>query len=129
MDIATGTTRKQAVVQRPQSYAGVDGYVRVGDLLYLSVGDNRTIVYSATTGLELRQIFGTVVVADMRCEVVCSVNRRGEATVYDHSGAEMQHLELGSPVRFASFVEGGKKLIVLTADQRVRTFEIRSVGR
>ena len=59
-----GTTRRQVVVEVPKSYAGVDGFNQVGDVLYLSTGDNRTIVYSMVTGKQLRQVFGSVIAVD-----------------------------------------------------------------
>ncbi len=94
-----GSTRAQVVVEVPRTYEGVDGFTRVGDLLYLSTGDNRTIVYSIKDGSQLRQIFGNVVAADPATGAICTTNRRGEAVVLDKAGVELQHLTLGSPLR------------------------------
>jgi hypothetical protein len=121
-----GTPRAQVVVEVPLTYEGVDGFNRVGDLLYLSIGDNRTIVYSLKTGAQLRQLFGYVVAADQPSQTICIANRRDETIVYDQSGAELQHLTLGSPLRFASLREHGTQLLVLTADQHVRRFTINA---
>jgi hypothetical protein len=112
------------VIEVPRTYDGVDGFTRVGDLLYLSTGDNRTIVYSMKNGSQLRQIFGSVVAADPVSGNICTANRRGEALVLDKDGAELQHLTLSSPLRFASLREKGAELVVLTADQRIHRFKI-----
>jgi len=121
---ADGTTRAQVVVEVPLTYEGVNGFNHVGDLLYLSVGDNRTIVYSLKTGAQLRQIFGYVVDVDQASQTICITNRHDETIVLDRTGAELQHLTLGSPLRFASLRDHGTLLLTLTADQRVRRFTI-----
>jgi hypothetical protein len=119
-----GTARAQVVVEVPLTYEGVGGFNRAGDLLYLSTGDNRTIVYSLKTGGQLRQFFGSVVAADTGSEEICSINRRDETIVFDKSGAELLHLSLGSPLRFAELRDHGRQLLVLTADQRIQHFKV-----
>jgi hypothetical protein len=119
-----GAVRAQVVVEVPLTYEGVDGFNRVGDLLYLSTGDNRTIVYSLKTGVQLRQLYGSVVAADTASQIICTYNRRNETTVSDKTGAELLHLTLDSPIRFAELRNHGTQLLVLTADQRVATYTI-----
>ncbi|MBB5315547.1 M48 family metalloprotease [Tunturiibacter empetritectus] len=119
-----GTVRAQVVVQVPLTYEGVDGFSRLGDLLYLSTGDNRIIVYSLKTGVQLRQLYGSVVAADIASQTICTHNRRNETTVSDKTGAELVHLTLDSPLRFAEFRNHGTQLLVLTADQRVTSYTI-----
>jgi WD40 repeat protein len=123
-DPSNGKTRTQVVVEVPVTYPGVDGFTRLGDQLYLSADDNRTIVYSLQTGAQLRQVFGVVVATDIPSERIATINRRDELVVYDRAGVELQHLKLGSPVRFAALKNKGTQLIVLTADQKVRRFNI-----
>ena len=119
-----GKTRAQVVVEVPLTYVGVGGFDRVGDLLYLSTGDRRSIVYSLSSGAQLRQMFGIVVAVDQESESICTQNRRNELTILDKNGAELQHLDLGTPVRYVVIREHGTELFVLTADQRVRRFPI-----
>lgn len=128
VDAATGTVAQKTVVEVPRTYVGVGGASRLGDLLYVQTSDNRTVVYSLTTGRQLRQMFGAVVAADVGSERVCAANRRGEAVIYDRSGNELKHLRLESPLRFASLRNGGKSLVVLTADQRVRQFGVEDAA-
>ena len=119
-----GTARAEVIVEVPLTYEGVDGFIRLGDLLYLSTGDNRIIVYSLKTGVQLRQLYGTVVAADPASQTICITNRRDEAILSDKTGAELLHLTLGSPLRFAELREHGAQLLVLTADQRVRRYTV-----
>ena len=119
-----GTTRAEVVLEVPRSYEGVDGFNRVGDQIYLSVGDNRTLVYSLKTGQQQRQFFGYLVASDAASGLTCTANRRNEALVADAAGKELLHLTLESPIRFAELREHATQLIVLMADQRVRRFTI-----
>jgi WD40 repeat protein len=119
---ADGTTRAETVIEVPRTYESVDEISRVGDLVYLSAADNRTFVYSLKTGSQLRQLFGYVVAADQPSGILCTSNHRDEIFVLDAEGKELEHLHLGSTLRYAAIRDHATQLIVLTADQRVRRF-------
>jgi hypothetical protein len=112
------------VVEVSMAYAGTNGLNRVGELLYASTDDHRTLVYSLTNGQELREMFGTIVAADVGSGRVCLTNREDEVVVSDADGKELAHLHVGSPLRFVGFVEGGAKVVLLGADQVVRMVPI-----
>jgi WD40 repeat protein len=124
IDNLTGKVLQEAVVEVPEEYVGVGGVNRVDDLLYVTSEDNRTAVYSLATAKQLRQLFGHIVAADPASRRICTTNRRDEVVVYDSLGAELSHFNLGSPIRFAEFRQNGAQLILLTADQRLRTMKI-----
>ena len=126
VDRMTGKTVAQMVLELPLNFNGTDGLNRAGDLLYMTSSDNRTVVYSLATGKQLRQIFGHVVAVDPESQRVCTVNRRDEAVVYDSNGKDLAHFRSGSTLRHASFREHGTQLILLTADQTVRTVGVAS---
>jgi len=75
----------------------------VGELLYVTGTDNRTIVYALQTGAKLREFFGYVVAADAETGRVCVANRSGEAAVYDSGGGQLADFYMGDPLRFAAF--------------------------
>jgi WD40 repeat protein len=120
VDTATGKTVDSVVVELSQGYIGSVGLNRVGDQLYVSMKDHRTRVYSLTNGHQLRQMFGSVVAADVGTGRVCMTDRQDEAVVYDAGGKELARLRMGTPLRFSGFVDGGAKLVLLGADQIVR---------
>ena len=126
VDRMTGKTIAQMVLELPLNFNGTDGLNRAGDLLYMTSTDNRTVVYSLATGKQLRQIFGHIVAVDPESQRVCTVNRRDEAVVYDSNGKDLAHFRSGSTLRHASFREHGTQLILLTADQTVRTVGVAS---
>lgn len=98
----------------------------VGDLLYLTSEDNRTMVYTLSTRTQLRQIFGYLIAADTDSGRICLVNRRDQAIVYDAQGRQLADFHMGSPLRFATFQSSGSRLVLLTADQKVRTMQVPS---
>ncbi len=126
VDNLSGKILGSAVVEVPEEYIGVGGVNRVADLLYVTSDDNRTMVYSLDNAKQLRQIFGQVVAADPASRRICTANRRDEAVVYDANGGELAHFTFGSPIRFAQFRQNGTRLILMTADQKIRSMEIKS---
>jgi hypothetical protein len=124
VDAATGKTVANVVVALSYAYAGTNGLNRAGDLLYASTEDHRTQVFSLQNGQQLRQIFGTIVAEDVATGRVCLTNREDEAMVYDAGGNELMHVRLGRPLRFAGFVNGGEKMVLLPADQVVQVVNV-----
>jgi hypothetical protein len=82
------------------------------------------------TGAQLRQLFGYVISVDNGSGRVCTVNRRDEAVVYDAKGQQLADFHMGIALRFAAFKTGttapGSRLMLLTADQKMRTMEVAS---
>ena len=128
VDNHNGNILHELVIDVPLTYAGVDGINDVGNKLYLTSDDNRTMVYDLTTGAQLHQFFGYVIALDPVTGRICAVNRRDEAVIYDTDGKQLADFYMGSPLRFATFPPNsptpGGNLIVLTADQKVRTMAI-----
>jgi len=124
VETTTGKSLAEMVFELPLNYDGTEGLNSAGDLLYMTASDNRTVVYSLSTGKQLRQIFGTVIAIDYDSQRVCTVNRRDEAVVYDVYGKELAHFHVGSPLRYANFEGKGAQLMLLTADQTVRRVDV-----
>jgi hypothetical protein len=124
----TGADDGAVVAMMPPNYAGVDGLNRAGDQVYVQGVDDRTAVYSLSTGKEMRQLFGYVRALDPGTGRICTGNRMGEVVVYDAAGAELAHYHLGEPIRYGAFREGGSLITILTADQKVRTVNAVDAG-
>jgi hypothetical protein len=128
LDVTNGNILHELVIEVPLTYEGVIGINVVGDQLYLTSDGNRTMVYGLATGAQFHQIFGYLIAADSTSGRICTVNRRDEAAVYDPEGHQLADFYMGSPLRFATFPPNsptpGSRLLVLTADQKVRTMEI-----
>jgi len=120
----TGEDVGSLVVELPPNYAGTDGLNRAGDVLYVAGVDDRTAVYSISTGKKVRDLIGYVMALDAETGRVFTANRVGEGTVYDAGGVELAHYLLGDPIRFALFRENAGLVTILTADQKVRTMRV-----
>ncbi|HWB33185.1 MAG TPA: M48 family metallopeptidase [Acidobacteriaceae bacterium] len=126
LDNSTGKILHELVLLVPQTYTGVGGVNVVGNQLYLSSGDNRTMVYDLGTRTQLRQLFGYVIAVDPTSNRVCTVNRRDEAVVYDAEGHQVASYHTGAPLRFAHFEQSGGRLMLFTADQKIRVVQIEA---
>ncbi|MES2391126.1 MAG: M48 family metalloprotease [Acidobacteriota bacterium] len=124
LDGTTGGDVGELVVELPPNYAGIDGLNRAGDLLYVLGVDDRTAVYAMSTGKQVRDLIGYLRAVDTDTGKIFTANRIGECFVYDSSGKELAHYEMGSPIRFAAFGAGASTVTVLTADERLRTMSV-----
>jgi WD40 repeat protein len=125
VSIDTGETLKSVVVARPPAYWGVNSLDQVEDTILMDTSDNRVLLFSAKTGAMTQQVFGYVVGADRKSGLFCVKNRRDEALVYDLTGKEISHFQAGTSVRFASFEDDGKKLLLLGADQKIHLIDLQ----
>ena len=127
LDNANGNILHEVIFEVPARPDGLDGVNIGGGAVYVTSTDNRTLVYSLDTGAQLRQFFGRVIAIDPSTHRVCAVNRRDEAIVYDEQGREIANFRMGTAVRFATF-DQANHLLVLTADQRVRTMDLKTAS-
>ncbi len=126
LDNINGTVLKELVLAVPMTYEGAGAVTIVGDNLYLSGVDNRTMVYSVATQAQLRQIFGYAIAADTGSGRICTINRRDEAVVYDSDGHQVASYHTGEPLLFAHFEQDGNRLLLFTADQKIRIVQIEA---
>lgn len=125
VSVDKGELLKSVVLVRPSAYDGVDDINAVQDTVLVSTSDNRVLLFSTRTGALTKQVFGYVVGVDRQTGLFCVKNRRDEALVYDLNGNEIAHFEPGTIVRFARFEDGGSKLLLLGADQKIRMMNLQ----
>lgn len=124
LDAQDGKLRQSVVLEKPRAYDGPAWVHMIGDVVLIETDDYRTQMYSAKTGALMKQMFGYVVAADSENGLFCMKNRRNEAIVYDLSGTEKTHVSVNANIRFARLRDKGKKLLVLGADQKLRSFDL-----
>jgi hypothetical protein len=87
---------------------------------WLIVTDNlgRALVYSLASGKQLGKQFGSVVEFSAPARLLCLQRVPGELEIYSVDSMEKtDDFAFASNISMATFLEGGKKLFVLTADQ------------
>jgi WD40 repeat protein len=124
VSIDKGEVVKAVVLEHLDTFDS-DGVDQVQDTVLMNTEDNRVLLFSAKTGAMMQQVFGYVVGVDRQAGLFCVKNRRDEALVYDLQGKEVAHFEPGTPVRFARFEDGGRKLLLLGADQKIRVMDLQ----
>jgi predicted Zn-dependent protease len=98
-----------------------------GDLLVMRGKDNNSAVYNAATGTRVRAFWGRAAAADAKLGLVAVTNRDQELVVYELAGGkEAMRATLDSRIEAAKFVAESRKLLVLTATQKVYTFDMAS---
>lgn len=125
VSIDKGEILKSVVLTRPPLYYAVNDINEVQDTILLNTSDNRVLLFSAKSGAMIQQVFGYVVGVDRQAGLFCVKNRRDETLVYDLNGNEVSHFQVGTTVRLARFEDGGKKLLLLGADQKIRVIDLQ----
>ena len=124
----TGAPTGEVVVDLPGGYTGAGGLNLVGELLYVTSEDNRTLVYSMQDGRQLRQMYGVLSAADAATGRVCLHEREGELKVYDRMGVELRQVSMPKPLRHTAFADNGTKLWLLGSDQVIRKVPVGQTG-
>jgi len=124
LDAGDGKLKQSVVLEKPRAYDGPAWVYMVGDAVLIETSDHRTLLYSIKTGAMLKQVFGYMVAADSESGLFCVRNRSNEALVYDLTGTERAHVNVGSTIRFARLRDHGHKLLLLGADQKLRSFDL-----
>ena len=107
-----------------------DGYrllplAAVGDHFIFGDNNNRTLVYSLSTGRQLAHAFGTPLDVTKSGSIVAIENDAGQIGLYSVPQLEkVDDLTFPSGVVFARFSDDGTRLFVLTADQRAYTLTV-----
>ncbi|MGO4212795.1 hypothetical protein AB4043_18470 [Terriglobus sp. YAF25] len=124
-----GKLKQSVVLERPRAYDGPAWVYMVGDAVLIETSDHRTLIYSVKTGAMVKQVFGYMVAADSESGLFCIRNRSNEALVYDLTGIEKAHVNVGSTIRFARLRDNGHKLLLLGADQKLRSFDLTAAKK
>ena len=96
-----------------------------GGLLAVSGSHNNTVVYRLSDGARLFAGFGRALAADSGSGLIALANRQQEVHVFDiGSGKQLLSVVLDHNPLAAHFLSGQRRLLVLTATQRVYGLDI-----
>ena len=124
----TGVPLEKIVIPEADLTKGRDDVRRAtvsGDIVLAQGEHGNTVIYRMKDASKIGEFFGETLAADAQSGVIVAINRDDEILLVDErTGAELQRLRLGSPVRLAKIVPSAGKtesaqrnLMVLTADQ------------
>lgn len=121
----TGAALEQVIVPEADLTKGWFDVRRAmvsGDVVLAHGEHENTAIYRIKDGSKVGEFFGRAVATDSALHLIAAVNRENEILLVDEeTGKELKRFTLSSPVRLARIVtgNGGKALVVLTADQVV----------
>jgi WD40 repeat protein len=103
-----------------------------GDMAVIADSQNRTLVYSLSSGEQIAKTFGSSAALARTTGLLCVSPEPGKLAIYDlrtKKGAfePVQRLVFGSPISMAEFSADGRRLFVLTADQTAYTLDMTAV--
>lgn len=102
----------------------------VGDWIVISDTQNRTLVYSLSTGEQKGRVFGGKAAVSPASKLLCVENESGRLILYDlNSMQERDRFAFAGSVSLARFSPDGKSLFVLTAGQAAYLLDVSSVSR
>ena len=130
LDATSGALRGQLLVDSGKGSFRITRSFAQGDWVIVSDSENRTRVYSLSTGEQKAVFFGAQSMLSTVAGILLVENETGRVNVYDLKSLE-KRAELTFAYRLSamSFSNDGKRLLVLTANQMVYTFDSQSLEK
>jgi hypothetical protein len=124
VDPKSGNPRGQLLIDTGKGSFRVTHCFAEGDWVLVSDNENRTRVYSLSTGEQKGLFFGSFGMVSEAAGLLMIENESGQMDVYDLKSLERKN-ELMFPYRISAwaFSADGKKLFVLTGNQMVYFFD------
>ena len=124
LDATTGNLRGQLLIDTGKGSFRVTRTFAEGDWVLVGDNENRTRVYSLSTGEQKAILFGTYSMVSTAAGILLIENETGQIDVYDLKSLEKRAL-LTFPYHISAwaFSSDGKRLFILTANQIAYIFD------
>jgi WD40 repeat protein len=130
VDAHTGKVEETLAVKehKPKKARDLRFLQVVGAYLLVRGEVDNTVIYRMSDGARIAEVFGLAIAGDSSNGLLAFYNRRNEVFLVDAAtGKELARYSLASDIRLARFVPAEKKLLVLTAEEKVYTFNVGGV--
>ncbi len=130
LDATTGNLRGQLLIDTGKGSFRVTRTFAEGDWVLVGDNENRTGVYSLSTGEQKAILFGTYSMLSTAAGILLVENETGQIDVYDLKSLEKRAL-LTFPYHISAwaFSADGKRLFILTANQIAYIFDSQSLDK
>jgi WD40 repeat protein len=131
LDARTGAVLQTIAVKehKPKNERDVRELLAFGDFLLVQGEAGNTVIYRLSDKSRIGEVYGSAIAADVTSGMLAMSNRRNEVFLLDAATSkELARYTLGADVRLAHFVPGKAQLLVLTAEQKVYTFDVGSAA-
>jgi len=130
VDARTGKAISRLLIETGKGSFRISRVFAAGEWVVISDTQNRTLVYSLSTGEQKGKVFGGKAAVSSASPLLCIENESGQLILYDlGSMEERDRFTFSSPVSLAHFSPDGKSLFVLTARQTVYLLDVSSLSR
>jgi len=118
LDLHNGKPLGQLLIETGKGSFRIREVIVNGDLIVISDNQNRTLVYSLSTGRQKGKIFGGRADVSTASNLLAAENGDGLMTLYDlESIDKREQFTFPSRISLLRFSEDGKRLFILTANQ------------
>jgi WD40 repeat protein len=130
MDVKSGKTLGQLLIETGKGSFRIQDVVTVDDWVVISDNENRSLIYSLSTGEQKGTVFGSYPTLSVPAKLICVETDDGVLSLYDIESFERRRkLTFPSHISFVRFSEDGKRLFVLTADQNVYFLDVTGTAK
>jgi WD40 repeat protein len=130
IDVKTGKTLGQLLIETGKGSFRIQEVVTVDDWVVISDNENRSLIYSLSTGEQKGKVFGSYPTLSVPAKLICVESDDGVLSLFDIDSFERrQKLTFPSHISFVRFSDDGKRLFVLTADQNVYFLDVAGAAR
>ncbi len=130
LDAATGSVRGQLLIDTGKGSFRVTRSFAEGDWVLVTDNENRTRLYSLSSGEQKAILFGTHSILSIAAGILLVENETGQLDVYDLKSLE-KRTQLTFPYHIAAraFSDDGKRLFILTANQIAFIFDSQALDK
>jgi Peptidase family M48 len=130
LDAATGAVRGQLLIDTGKGSFRVRSAFSAGDWVFVGDNENRTHVYSLSSGEERAILFGSSAKASAAAGILLLENGTGQIDVYDLKTFEKRaHLTFPYHLSAAAFSADGRRLLILSANQVAYVFDTQILAQ
>jgi hypothetical protein len=130
LDSRTGEPRSRLFIETGKGSFRISNAFTSGDWAVFTDTENRTLLYSLSTGEQKGRVFGGRPALSLAAGLLCVENQSGQLTLYDLASMEKRdQLTFSNTVEIARFSPDGKSLFVLSANQTVYLLDVSALAR
>ena len=130
VEMQKGQTLGKLLIETGKASFRFSSVYAAGDYLVATDDQNRVLVYSIKTGVQIGRVFGGYAAVSVESGLLCVENEVGKIAIYNLNNLERKdELIFSSPISMIRFNSEGKKLLVLTSNQQVHVFDVAALNQ
>jgi len=127
LDLKNGKALGKLLIETGKGSFRITDVLTSDDWVAISDTQNRTLVYSLSSGQQKGKVFGRLTAISPESNLLCVENGEGLLTLHELASFEKRRqFTFPSRVSLVRFSDDGKRLFVLTADQTVYLLDVSS---